>query len=937
MKNILSFWAFLFLVNSPSYGQNGPAISGRVIDTSGNAIQGATIKAYSAGSRDTLKVVSGQNGFFRMEKLPWNSFSLTISNIGFENWVHPFTRQSGDLMIEAGVLQLRSAITTLEEVLITTPAIQVKEDTVEFKADSFKVKPNSVVEDLLKKLPGVSVDKNGDITAGGKSVTKIKVNGKDFFGGDPKAASRELPADIVDKVQVLDDYGDLSNVSGIKDGEPDKVINITLKKEKNKGVFGRATAGYGTNDRYQSSLNANFFDNNKQLSVFGNSNNANTSLFNFGGGNGGGNSGAGGNGGGGGTPGVRMFVTAGGVPGQTSMGGTDGITTTHSIGTNYRQDFDNKRGSIYGSYSFARNMTDGLKDIAQQNFYETETFLNNQHQTYYNTGNNHRANLNLEYNIDSFNYIKISPNFTLGKSDNQSHSDFSYFEDLTIPSSRGFNQDSTLSRSPNFSLNAIYNHRFRKTGRNLSLNLNTGGSDNVSSSGKLNMTDNLSLPFPVEFRTDQLIKQDNNNRNLGLRVNYSEPIAPYRYLDIVYAYNSSYAKNDRKTYAMDSLGVPQYVQSLSNAYENNYFNQRLGVNIRTVKKKYNYTLGVSFQPVELRGYSITKDSSYKPQKRLNIFPVARFAYNFSKTKTLNFNYNGFARQPSFSQLQPVRDISNPQYQTQGNPDLKPEIYHNMSIIYNNLNFISGRVLFMGTNLGIIHNQIVNNNIRLGNGGAQLSIPVNEDGYYNASGFYTYSKPFQNRRYVFTLNGSANFNHNITLIDSARNVGKNWIASQGAQFEFNHKDWLEWTAGARYGLNSTRYSLPGQQKVDYHAWVFTSSSRMDISGGIVFRYDFEYTLNQGLSAGLGQNIALLNASVEKTLFKQKNGFLRLSGYDILNQNKNITRTVTGNSITDMRVNRLTRYFMISFSYRLNRFAGKQSGSVGPGGQQMRFIN
>jgi hypothetical protein len=211
-----------------------------------------------------------------------------------------------------------------------------------------------------------------------------------------------------------------------------------------------------------------------------------------------------------------------------------------------------------------------------------------------------------------------------------------------------------------------------------------------------------------------------------------------------------------------------------------------------------------------------------------------------------------------------------------------------------------------------------------------------NGYYNASGFYTFSKPFQNRRYIFSLNGTVNFNHNITLIDSAHNIGKNWIGAQGAQFEFNHKDWLEWTAGVRYSLNSTRYSLPGQQKVDFSAWSFTSTSRMDFPIGLIFRYDFEYILNQGLSSTVGQNIALFNASLEKTVFKKKNGFIRLSGFDLLNQNKNITRSVTGNSITDTKVNRLTRYFMVSFSYRLNRFTGQGSGNA-PGGGQMRFIN
>jgi hypothetical protein len=410
-----------------------------------------------------------------------------------------------------------------------------------------------------------------------------------------------------------------------------------------------------------------------------------------------------------------------------------------------------------------------------------------------------------------------------------------------------------------------------------------------------------------------------------------------RYLDLIYSYNYSFAKNDRQTYSYLPSGDLELSPNLTNAFENTFINQRVGANIRTVKKKYNYTIGINIQPVNLSGYSISKDSSYTPQKRVNIFPVARLAYNFTRTKNLNFNYMGNARQPSFTQLQPVRDISNPQYQTQGNPGLKPEQYHNFSLTFNNFNFTSGKVFFVGTNFSLVRDKIVNNNISLGNSGAQLIIPENIDGYYNATGFYTFSKPFQNRKYVFSLNGTLNLNHNVTLIDSARNVGNNILVSQGAVFEFNYKDWFEWDAGVRYSLNSTSYSLEGQQDIDYDSWSFTTNSRLDLKGGWVFRYDFEYVINEGLAAGVNQNLALLNASFEKTIFKKKNGFIRLSAFDIFKQNTNITRTVSGNYITDTRTNRLTRYIMHTFTYRLNRFQGQQTqqGTRQPGmDRQMR---
>jgi hypothetical protein len=923
-----------------STAQTNRQVSGKILDSTGAPLPLATIKLWKEGNRDTLRTVTTSAGFFIFRNVPYNAFRLGISSIGFGQIERGFTYPSTEESIRLEDIVLKTSYSTLQEVIVSVPPIQVKEDTVEFKADSFRVKPNAMVEDLLKKLPGVSVDKNGDITAQGKQVTRVKVNGKDFFGGDAKTATREIPADMIDKVQVVDDYGDMANVSGIKDGEPEKVINLQLKKEKNKGAFGRATAGYGTEDRYQASFNANLFDNNKQLSFQGNTNNINQTNFNSGGTGGGMNINASGTG-----RAVTAVVSEGGGSGRgststpvgSSAGGSDGITSVHSIGTNYRQDFiKSPKSSIYGSYTFTRRLTDGIRDVSQQNFFEDNVFTNNQYTKFFNTSNNHRAFLNLEYKIDSFNYLKVSPSFTYGESDNENVSDFEFIRDGSKVTSEGQNRDSTQSITPNLSLNVLYNHAFRRRGRNLSVNLNLGTNTNESESERLNFTRNLNLPTPVEATLRQLILQDNTNRNYGIRVNYAEPILKDRFLDLIYSYNYSFARNDRETYTYMPSGDLELSPNLTNAYENSFINQRIGANIRTVKKKYNYSVGIAIQPVNLDGYSITKDSSYTPRKDVNIFPVARLVYNFSRTRNLNFNYMGNARQPSFTQLQPVLDISNPQYQTVGNPDLKPELYHNFSLFYNNFNFIKGNVFFVGGNLSIVQDKIVNNVIPLGNAGAQLTRPENADGFYNATGFYNLGRPYKNRTHVISLNGTVNFNHNVSLIDSAPNVGNNWILSQGVTYEFNHKDWFEWDAGVRYSLNRSRYSLDDNQDIDYSSWVFTSNSRLDIKGGFILRYDFEYILNQGLAEGVNQNVALLNASIEKTIFKKQNGFIRLSGFDIFNQNTNISRTVTASSITDTKTNRLTRYFMLTFTYRLNRFTGQQGQQPGQrqGDMQMR---
>ena len=920
MIRFSTFFIVFFCCSTPLFAQENLQASGKLVDSIGNPIARASISVYVEGGKDTLKSVSNNVGFFLIKGIPSRKFTMLITSVGFGIDKRTYSIPDDEELLAIGDIKLLPAYSSLQEIVVSVPPITVKEDTVEYKADSFRLKPNAMVEDLLKKMPGIEVDKNGNITAQGKTVTKVRVNGKDFFSGDPKTATRELSADMIDKVQVVDDYGDLANASGIKDGEPDKVINLQLKKDRNRGFFGRSTMGVGDNERYQGTANMNFFSNNTQFSVFGGANNTNTSTFNFDGtNNGGGNNGGGGNGGGGfGGRGIQVNI---GGNNQSGIGGEEGLRTTESVGANFRNDFKDKKGSIYGSYSFSNRSTDIIRDVASQNFFQNSTFLNHQATNSLNETKNHRVSVNLEWNIDSFNYIKFVPEMNTRNSNNFSSSDFDFYRDLTVLTTKGYNKDTSVSSSPNFNGNLIFNHKFRKRGRNLSVNITGSYNSTDGESNRLNLTNNV-IPVSTFVLLNQFISTDNQGDNFNMRFNYSEPIMKDRFLDLIYSYGQSFSSNDRSTYLIDSFGIKTFSNQLSNAFETDFLNQRIGANIRTVKKKYNYSIGVSAQPVSQKGYSISKDSAYTPIVRQNFFPTARLAYNFTRTKNINFNYFANAVLPTFTQLQPVKDVSNPQYQTLGNPLLKPSQNHFFSLFYNNLNFTSGQTFFAGANYNFIQNQIVNNTSRIGNGGSQLTTYDNVNGYYNLTGFYSFSKPWNNRTYVLSINGSVNMNHNISLIDNVQNVGKNLLMAQGGKFEFNWKDWLEIDLGGRYGLNRVRYSLPGQQNVDYGSWIISSNSRVDIPKGWVFRYDLEYILNRGLSGAVNQNIALLNATFEKTLFKKKNGIFRISGFDIFKQNKSIARTINGNNIVDTRVNRLTRYFMLSFIYRINKFSGVQ---------------
>ena len=925
MRRIIFSTIIIFFYLQNLSGQ----VRGIVIDSAvKNAIQNAIVAiAIKSDIADTLYTITNLKGEFIFEKVPLTNFSLIVSGTGYQSILKHINVKSQEKTIDLGNIYLNNLTKILDAIVIRSSPIIIKEDTVEYKADAFKVKENAVVEDLLKKLPGVQVDKDGNIKAQGKPVTKVKVNGKDFFGGDPKTATKELPANIVAKVQIIDDYGDQATVSGIKDGESQKIMNIQLKKDKNRGYFGRVTIGAGSQGRYQASFNGNYFKNNRQISVFSNSNNTSQSLFNFGSGN----KGVGSmvrtgqevisNMGGSGT--LNNALNNGDLSLLQNSNAADGITVLNSLGINYRDEI-NKRITVYGSYSYAHRSNTGYKIISQQILYSSGLLLNNQNNNFINKGDNHRLFFNIEYNIDSFNYLKISPNISFANSSGTSKSIFDYADAGYIKTSDGYYNTISSTSNPNFNGAVLYNHKFRKRGRNFSMNINAGASTNTLDQDAKNNT-NQYTPSAISVNRFTFNTQQNDNYNYGIRFTYSEPLSKAKALDFALSHNLSYAKNNRELYDVNPLTGKQ-ILNISNSYQNKFYTNRANISLRTTEKKYNYALGISIQPVNLIGISITKDSAYHPIKKINVFPVARFAYNFSKTKSVNFNYRGDAQQPGFGQLQDVRDSSNLQYQTNGNPNLKPAINHSLNLFYNNFNFVNGQVLFSSLSISSIQNQIINKTTRLDNGDRQLTVPQNINGYYSVSSFYNFSKPYKNRKYVINVNGSLNYTHNINLIDSLQNVGNNWVISQGFTFELNHKDWLEFNSGINYNLNYIKYNnadanISLLQNDVYSSWNINSSLNIDIPENWILKYDFDYTINHGLTGNVGKNTAILNASIEKQFLKKKNGILRLQGLDLFNQSANINRTVSANSIIDSRSNRLARYYMVSFIYRIQKFAGK----------------
>ena len=923
MRIIYFFVGLLFLSNTLS-AQQKIQISGSVKTKEGSVLSNATVSLYNQTQKDSVKTTSNEKGMFRFTIAANQQYKIVASYIGFDNFVKnlDYTSITTDQLLDDIVLI--PGANMLGNITLESQKVQIKEDTVSYIIDSTMYRKNDNVEAILKNLPGVQVDKDGTVTAQGKQVTRVKVNGKDFFNGDVTTATRELNADMVDKIQIIDDYGDQAAFTGIKDGDPSKTMNIQLKKDKNKGYFGNVSGGIGTDSRYLSSVSVNKFNNDQQISIFGNMNNTNASLFNFGGGGGGGMGGM--------MSGMArsMGIGRGGAGAGVAFGNAsnnDGISNTKSIGINYRDDFGTKV-SVYGSYSFSNKGTSTIRSSDQQSLFQDKTSTYLQQSDNYTLADNHRFSFNVEYKIDSMNYLKFNPSISYNKSSTDFYSEFISDIDQTKISD-GKMIDFSDSKTPNLNGSLLFNHKFKKRGRTFSVNLNGGNSVTTSDEN----FDNLTYMYPqngMVFNNRQLqdITQDNNNYNYGGKFSYTEPLSKKRNLEFNYSYNYQYLDNNKKTFAIDTAtGASRFLDSLSNIYDNTFTTNRFGLNIKTTQKKYNYTVGMSVQPAVINTNSQTAKTSFT-NNQVNYYPVIRFAYNFSRSRSLNINYNGNNNQPSNAHLPPVVDRSNPQVMTVGNPDLKPEFTNTLSMRYNNFDMISGNVFFGNISASFTQDKIVSST-KLLRGGAQETTYDNTNGYYTVFGFYNMSRPIKNRKYVFNLGGNLAYNNNVSFIRDSlnvadRNVGKNWVLGQRFSTDIKIKKWLETNVSVNYSLNSNKYTLQSELNSNTQTWTFSHNSRIFLPKDFIISYDIDKVLNKGFSGSATANPLIINTTIEKQFLKKKNLSLKLQGFDLLNQNIGVSRSVTGTGFTDTRTNRLGRYFMVSFVCRLNKFVGDMQG-------------
>ncbi|MBC9931620.1 TonB-dependent receptor [Chitinophaga qingshengii] len=938
MKKIIQCLLILSLgvICSQAQAQQGK-IKGQLTDQSSKeAMPAATVVLLHAKDSTVANTATTDNkGNFEITNVANGDYRLYISFLGYKpiNKTVKISEETPSLALGTLGMELKGVNLAAVEIKDEKPPIVVKKDTLEFNADAFKTRDNAVVEDLLKKLPGVTVDKDGAITAQGETVTKVYVDGKPFFGSDPKMATKNLPANIIDKVQIIDKKSDQAEFTQIDDGQTEKAINITIKKDKKKGLFGRAAAGYGTDDRFSTSFNLNRFRDNQQMSIVGGGNNVNSTgytvqdqmSFSSAGGGGGGGRGRGGRGGGGG--GGAMIVSMGGGGGG---GGSSnpGITRNWNAGVNFSEDF-NKKVVFNGNYFFNDTKNNLSQTTARQTFADNGTTYYNENSSSQTDNSNNRFNARVEYQIDSFHSVIFTPSYSFTNGNSFSIRDYQTLNNNKDTVNKGSTINDGQGHNENTGGSILFRKRFKKTGRTLSLNLSYNNS--VNDQQNYNKTSVYYAANDSLSTFNQSNQINTSSQNAGANFTYTEPIARDHYLEANYGFTKYKSDSKKFTYDYDeNKGVyDQLNDSLSNAFTNNTLNQQAGLAFRTAKLKYDYSIGLNvlFNNLDNNTFSYrTKRDSLIHQSTVNFSPNASFNYTFAKNKRLRINYNGNTQQPTVQQLQPVPDNSNALYVQQGNPDLKPSFNNTVRINYNQFNNTTFRGMFASLRGSFGSNKIINSTRLDTATGKTFSKPVNVNGYYSLSGMVHNSIPLSRTPGQNLNTGtSIGYSRDVNITQGTMNYKNTLSLSQSANVSYMYKDLFDAAVGASVNYNATSYTLPSTPNTQYFDYNFNADVNFNLPLGFMVGTDITCTLSRGRTAGYNLTSTMWNANVAKYVFPKKQGMIKIQGFDLLRQYLSVSRDVTDNYIEDVRSNVLQQYFMISFTYFLKKFGGNTQGN------------
>lgn len=903
----------VLLIASASMAQKSGSVKGKLIDSVGRqSLKDASVIILNVSdSSMEMYGLTKDDGSFEIKNIPFGKMIVLVSFQGYTPQHKNITVNAANPNIDLGNIYLTIQAKDLGNVTVTESPIRLKTDTVEFNAGSFKTKPNAVAEDLLKKLPGVEVDKSGAIKAQGETVQRILVDGKRFFGDDPQMATKNLPPDIIDKIQVFDDVSDQSKFTGFDDGNRVKTINFTTKKDKRKGYFGKGMAGAGNDGNYDESFNIHRFNGDRQISLLGQANDINKQNF---------------------TPqdilGNSGGRRGGGRIGATSGSNANGITTTWAGGFNYRDAWD-KNTDAYGSYFYNnQHIATSQQSLTQNILTKDSSVFNNQTQSSVQGNQNHQINFNLEERIDTSNSIVFRPNVSF-----QTSAPNSSATTVTTGGLNGtpINHSTSRNNSTNsgFSINNAnlqFRHKFNKRFRTFSVDMNLSANNN-NGDGFNYAINQFYKPFVKTDTINQHYVDSLHSFSISPTISYTEPLSKNQVLEFNYNYSYNMNNTINKTYQFDnnSHNYVKFDSLFSNSYNFTSTSNRFTINYRLQNPKYNFNIGSGVQFLTQNSNNTTKNILVS-HNYINLTPTANFRYSFSRTKNLRIFYNGRTGQPSVSQLQPLKTTSDSINFQVGNPGLKPQFTHSLRFLYASFDPVTQHIIFATVNASAITNDIQGSIIQNPNGGKTTTY-VNLGGTYNVSGYFNYGFPLKKPKSNLNFITNISYNQSQTLVDAVSNFTRNTTLGETIRWTTNLKNNFDMNFSSATTYNIARYTLQPTQNANYYTQTLSAEITYYSKSGWIAASNFDYTYNGNRAAGYNSSVPLWNPGIAKQFLKNKAGELRLSVFDMLNQNVSVTRNISGNTIQDVKANVLTRYVMLTFTYNLRNFAGQQQKMPG----------
>ena len=923
MKRFLLLFAISILTFANATAQKKTTVTGRVLDSeSAEALSYATVQILKA---DTTSMIAGGttnlNGYYNVKNVPAGQYVMKVSYIGYHNFFRQVEIKQGQTEFNGGTIILTPNSVVLEEAVIkgTLKQVEVKEDTLIFNADAFKVPEGSVLEELIKKIPGAEVGNDGSIKINGKTVSKILVEGKEFFSNDRNMAMKNLPSNIVEKVKTYDKQSDMAKMTGIDDGEEETVIDLSIKKGMKNGWFGSVDLGAGTKDRLAERININRFEDQTQYALVGSYNNT------------------------------------------SGRGG--GITKTGMGGLNVA--LERGKFEIGGNVRYQGSKTTSITKSAVQNFITTNASFSNSLNRSVSKNGGFNGDFKIEWKPDSMTTLNFRPSFSVGNSSSNSTGKNATFNDdpylqqgvdnpleemEKIAHDIKVNQNMTGNKSTgeNYSFNGrlILNRRLNNLGRNFSVQLNGSYSNNENKSYSLSdviyFQRNDSAALTYRYRTTP-----NTSENFTVGFNYTEPlIAKKLFLQTSYRFNYSNRHSDGKAYDMG--GVDELITDIRNTgagylpwdyynyldddlsryTDNTNYIHNIDVQLRLVTNYINMNVGVNVQPQRQRmEYNYQGLDTIATRNYVRVSPTLNFRYRFNKQHTLRIRYRGNTSQPSITDLFNMTDNSNPLNIRMGNPDLSPSFSNNINIDWNNylsttMQSFTARLSFSNT-LNAIESRTQYNEET----GGRITQPTNVNGNWNINGNFGWNRPIFVDNFTFNASTSASYSNNVGYIYQNNQSLKNTVNNLrlGENLRFNYRTDL-WDASLFGNLNYSNQKsklVPTNNRATYD-FSYGASGNIYLENGFGFSTNISMSSRRGYSsANMNTNELIWNAQVSYRFLKGKAATVSLQAYDILSKRSNISRNISATMRSDTETNAIYSYVMAHFIYRFNMFGGRNA--------------